>query len=148
MQYWFYHLEKSTLEAAIAPLLEKCIAANMRVLIRGENQETLKRLDAHLWTYRDDSWLPHGIEGEIDAAHQPILLTNQSTNANGANALFIIENAPLGDISGIERGFYMIDGNDHNLVTLARKEYKAAKENGHDISYWQQSESGKWEKKA
>lgn len=148
MQYWFYHLEKSTLEAAIVPLLEKCIAAEMRVIIRCENLETLKRLDNFLWTYRENSWLPHGIEGDCDASKQPILLTSEPVNSNGAEALFIIENAPLGETAGIERGFYMIDGNDHNLVTLARKEYKAAKEAGHDVSYWQQSESGKWEKKA
>lgn len=148
MQYWFYHLENSTLEAALVPLLEKCRAANMRSLIRVQNMDTLKKLDQYLWTYREDSWLPHAISGSgVDDA-QPILLTTEPTNANNATSLFILENAPLGEIDGIERGFYMIDGNNPELVAAARIEYKSAKDKGFDVSYWQQNENGKWEKKA
>jgi DNA polymerase III subunit chi len=149
MQYWFYHLEKTTLEAAIAPLLEKCMQNDWACLVRAQNPQTLIELDKNLWASRPDSWLPHAIENDnCEASEQPILLTQELENNNFAQAIFIVENAPLGDIEGVERAFYFIDGNDNEAVKAARIEFKRAKEEGLDLSYWQQNESGKWEKKA
>lgn len=148
MQYWFYHLERTSAVSALVPLLEKCLANDWACLIRAQNLETLKELDKSLWTFKENSWLPHAIEGEgVEASEQPILLTVLPENNNFAQAVFLLEDAPLGNLEGVERAFYLIDGNDHNLVTKAREEFKRAKTEGFELSYWQQSESGKWEKK-
>ena len=37
-------------------------------------------IDAHLWTYRDDSFRPHGTWRESDVATQPIVLTGLADN--------------------------------------------------------------------
>ena len=58
-EIWFYHLEQSALEAALPPLLEKCLARGWRALVRGGQPERLEALDDLLWTWRDDSFLPH-----------------------------------------------------------------------------------------
>jgi DNA polymerase-3 subunit chi len=42
----------------------------------------------------------------------------------------------------------MFDGRDADAVARARSEWQTAKEKGHDVSYWQQDESGRWQKKA
>lgn len=149
MQYWFYHLEQSSLEAALVPLLEKCLANDWACLIRAKNEETLISLDKSLWTFKENSWLPHAIEkDDIEPTEQPILLTTSNENNNFAQALFLLEDADLGEIEGIERAFYLIDGNNNELVKAARIAYKNAKDNGFDLSYWQQDENGKWGKKA
>lgn len=149
MQYWFYHLERSSIEAAIVPLLEKCLQNDWACLIRAQNASTLNDLDKKIWSFKPDSWLPHAIEGEgVEASEQPILLTTSDENSNFSQAFFILENAPLGDIEGVERIFYLIDGNNEDLVKAARIEYKRAKEEGFELAYWQQNENGKWEKKA
>ena len=41
-------------------------------------------LDTHLWTYRDDSFLPHGTDATEFSADQPILLTAGGDNGNNA----------------------------------------------------------------
>lgn len=149
MQYWFYHLERSSLEAALVPLLEKCLANDWPCLIRARSNETLELLDKSLWTFKENSWLPHAIEKEgIEPTEQPILLTTSVENNNFAQAVFILEDAEIGDIEGIERAFYLIDGNNENMIKAARIAYKNAKDNGFDLSYWQQDENGKWGKKA
>ena len=119
-------------------------------LIRAQNPETLVALDKELWTFQERLWLPHAIEGAegIEPSEQPILLTTSQENNNFAQAVFLLEDAPIGDIDGIERAFYLIDGQDDEKVAAARKTYKAAKEAGFELSYWKQNAAGKWEQVA
>jgi DNA polymerase-3 subunit chi len=145
-ELWFYHLERSDLEQALAPLLEKCRQRGWRALVRGGAPERLEQLDIALWTYRDDSFLPHAREG--DARRQPIWLTSEAGNPNSAQALFVIDGAPCDDLGGFERACALFDGRDAHALELARSQWKRAKEAGVSVSYWRESASGKWEKQA
>jgi DNA polymerase-3 subunit chi len=149
-ELWFYHLERSELERALAPLLEKCLQRGWRALVRGGAPERLDALDAGLWTYRDESFLPHGREGAagVDPARQPVLLTTDGGNPNGAQVLFLIDGAEAGDISGFERACLVFDGRDEDALVSARSRWKEAKENGIVAAYWRESAAGKWEKQA
>lgn len=145
-ELWFYHLERSELEQALAPLLEKCLQRGWRALVRGTSAERLDQLDTALWTYRDDSFLPHAREG--DPARQPIWLTEAPGNPNAAQVLFLVDCADPGDISAFERACILFDGRDEAALVLARSRWKEAKETGTIASYWRESGSGKWEKQA
>jgi DNA polymerase-3 subunit chi len=145
-ELWFYHLERSELERALPPLLEKCLQRGWRALVRGGSAERLESLDTTLWTYRDDSFLPHGRDVDPAPERQPVLLTTQAGNANGAQALFVIDGADPGDISQFERACVVFDGRDSHALDLARSKCKQAKEAGVTASYWRESAAGKWEK--
>ena len=93
-EVWFYHLERASLEQVLPELLEKTLARGWRALVRTGDAEQRARLDAWLWTFRDESFLPHGIAGEATADRQPILLTGGEENVNGAQALFVLDEAP------------------------------------------------------
>src|SRR6185437_734858 len=54
----FYHLQDMTLENVLPPLLEKSLERGWRVVVQSSSEERADALDAHLWTYRDDSFLP------------------------------------------------------------------------------------------
>ena len=144
----FYHLERSTLEAVLPQLLEKTLKRGWTAVVRASSAERVSSLDAHLWTYRDDAFLPHGAEGEGHEEIQPILLTTGTTNPSGANVLFAVDEAGIEDVETYQRCVLMFDGNDADAVAAARVHWKAVKEAGHDATYWQQSEAGRWEKKA
>lgn len=146
-ELWFYHLERSDLEQALPPLLEKCLQRGWRALVRGGSEERLDALDATLWTFRDDSFLPHGRDGR-DAARQPVLLTMSAGNPNGARALFLIDGAEPGDISVFERACLLFDGRDEAALESARSRWKQAKEAGIATSYWRERPNGGWEKQA
>ena len=144
-EFWFYHLERSELERALPPLLEKCLQRGWRAIVRGGADERLDALDATLWTYRDESFLPHGRD---KPERQPVLLTSQGGNPNGAQVVFLIDGADPGDLTGFERACLMFDGRDQVALESARTRWKDAKEAGIIASYWRESASGKWEKQA
>ncbi len=148
-ELWFYHLERSDLERALPPLLEKCQQRGWRALVRGKSPARLETLDVTLWSYKDDSFLPHAVDGAagVDASRQPVLLTANGGNPNNAQVLFLIDGAEPGDISGFERACLVFDGRDEAALVSARSRWKEAKENGIVATYWFESGDGKWEKR-
>jgi DNA polymerase-3 subunit chi len=142
----FYHLTEHTLERALPALLEKCLERDWKVVIQTGSEERLKALDATLWAYRDDSFLPHGAKG--DASDHPIWLTTDTVNPIEAEVRFMVDGAEPGDLSSYVRAIYMFDGHDNDAVLQARARWKVEKEAGHELTYWQQTMSGGWEKKA
>ncbi|RIA56622.1 DNA polymerase III subunit chi [Dichotomicrobium thermohalophilum] len=144
----FYHLERQPLERVLPVLLEKTLERGWRAVVQTASQEYAEALDGHLWTYREDSFLPHGLASEREAPRNPIVLTPDTTNPNSAQVRFVVEGAALPDASQYTRVVLLFDGGDESAVAAARQSWKSAKAAGHDVTYWQQTETGKWEKKA
>jgi DNA polymerase-3 subunit chi len=145
----FYHLQRQPIERVLPTLLEKSLERGWRVVVQAGSDERIEALDAHLWTYRDESFLPHATTREGDAALQPVLLTSNEGNANGAAVRFLVDGAPLPeDAAGYERIVLMFDGEDDEAVAQARAQWSAAKAKGFDATYWQSDESGRWTKRA
>ena len=144
----FYHLTESKLEDALPPLVDKSVERGWRVAI--QLKETVRRdaLDAHLWTYREESFLPHGTDETEQAANQPVLLTVTGDNANQATVRFIVDGAEPPAAGAYERIVFMFDGYDHEQLEGARAQWKKLKGEGHNLTYWQQTPEGRWEKKA
>jgi DNA polymerase-3 subunit chi len=147
-EVWFYHLERTSLDQALPDLLEKTLARGWRALVRSTARERVEHLDGWLWSYRDDGFLPHGLESEPLAERQPILIATSMDNANRANALFLIDGAEAGDIAAFERCVLLFDGRDEAAVATARRRWSAFKAAGHAVSYWRQGETGGWRKEA
>jgi DNA polymerase-3 subunit chi len=144
----FYHLQNQPLERVIPELLEKCLERQWRVVVQLGSEERRDALDAHLWTYRDDGFLPHGMSKDGHAALQPVWLTVDDENPNGANVRFLADGAEAAAIEAYQRVVILFDGNDPDAVDRARASWTKVKGAGHDATYWQQSERGRWEKKA
>ena len=145
----FYHLQGQKLEGVLTPLLEKSLERGWKVIVQGASEERIDALDAHLWTYRDDSFLPHGTWREPEAAAQPVLLTVNEGNPNAANVRFLIDGAPVpGDADAYARIVLVFDGEDEDAVTAARAQWTDAKAKGFEATYWQPDENGRWVKKA
>ena len=147
-EVFFYHLERAPLERVLPQLLEKTLERGWRAVVQASTSERLEALDTLLWTYRDESFLPHGTARDGDAAEQPVFLTTADDNPNDANIRFLVDGADAGDLEAYGRAIYLFDGRDEEAVQRARAQWAAAKDAGHDVTYWQQSESGAWEKKA
>jgi DNA polymerase-3 subunit chi len=148
-EIYFYHLQRQPLERVLPALLEKSLQRGWRVVVQGASEERIEALDAHLWTFRDDSFLPHGTHKQPDAAEQPILLTISDHNPNKADIRFLIEGAPVpDDASPYQRIVLLFDGEDEDAVAAARTHWAQAKERGLDATYWQSDEQGRWVKKA
>ncbi|WP_147080802.1 DNA polymerase III subunit chi [Methylobacterium haplocladii] len=145
----FYHLQRQPLEKVLPSLVEKSRERGWQAAIQVVSEERLAALDDGLWTYSDDSFLPHGTERDPDAATQPVVLTLRETNPNKAAIRFLVEGAPLPpDANDYARICILFDGTDPDALLHAREQWKGAKEQGHTVAYWQQDEGGRWSKKA
>lgn len=144
----FYHLTESRLEDALPPLLEKSLERGWRVSVHLGSEERRSALDAHLWTFREESFLPHGIDTVAHAERQPVLLTLSQEAANAATVRFVADGADLPALEGVERLVLMFDGHDQDQLETARAQWKRLKSDGHELTYWQQTEDRRWQKKA
>jgi len=145
----FYHLRRRPLERALPQLLERSLERGWRVVVQASSEERVDALDAHLWTYSERSFLPHGTWRDAEAAEQPILLTVNDHNPNNANVRFLIDGAPVPqDAPRYDRIVLLFDGEDEDALALARERWTMAKEQGFDVTYWQPDEQGRWVKKA
>ncbi|YBV97981.1 DNA polymerase III subunit chi [Phyllobacteriaceae bacterium JZ32] len=144
----FYHLTESTLEDALPGLVERSLARGWRVVIQTATEERRDALDSHLWTWSDASFLAHGTDREPYPAEQPVILTTTDANPNGATVRFIVEGAEISGAGDYERLVVMFDGHDQEQLERARTQWKALKEEGHQLTYWQQTPDRRWERKA
>jgi DNA polymerase-3 subunit chi len=130
-------------------LLEKSLERGWKVVVQGSTEERLEALDAHLWTYRDDGFLPHGTWREAEAAQQPVLLTPNDGNPNGATVRFLVDRAPLPvDVERYQRIVLLFDGEDDEAVAAARAHWSEVRAKGFEATYWQADEQGRWGKKS
>lgn len=144
----FYHLTESTLEDALPPLVERSLARGWRVVVQLGSDERRDAIDQHLWTFRDDSFVAHGIDRDPHAAEQPVLLTTGQADLNGAHIRFLVDGAEPPALEGYQRAVFLFDGHDQPQLEAARRQWTAQKAAGHTVTYWQQTPDRRWEKKA
>jgi DNA polymerase III subunit chi len=144
----FYHLERQPLDRVLPSLLEKTLERGWKAVVRSGSEQRLEALDLVLWTYREESFLPHGTKKDGHADLQPIYLTTGEEVPNDAGVLFLVDGADTSKFDGFVRIVHMLDGQDNEALALARQQWKAAKAAGCSVTYWQQNRQGRWEKKA
>ena len=144
----FYHLQDMTLENVLPPLLEKSLERGWRVVVQSTSEERTDALDAHLWTYRDDSFLPHATWRASDAAAQPIVLIAEAANPNRANVRFLVDSAALpADSDSYDRLVLVFNGEDGDALAAARSAWTDCKGRGFEVTYWQADERGRWQRR-
>ncbi len=144
VEHWFYHLERSSVAAALPPLLEKARAKGWRAFVRVGSAARLEELDDVLWTYREEAFLPHGRADLPGADRQPVLLSRDATPLNGAELIVQVDGVAAPDLSQAARCVIMFDGEDEVAVHAARQTWKSLKAAGAAMSYWRQAPGGGW----
>ena len=147
----FYHLERRSLDDVLPALVERTLERGQRALIKCESADRAAAIDNLLWTYDEKSFLPHAQIGDGDATRQPALITVEDANPNGASVLFLVGGAaaPAWEASlAFARVALLFDGRDPQALAAARSAWTDAKSAGHDVTYWKESPSGKFEKQA
>ncbi|WP_439499035.1 DNA polymerase III subunit chi [Bosea sp. (in: a-proteobacteria)] len=145
----FFHLQSRPLEQVLPTILERALSRGQKVVVEVSSPERLSALDDHLWTYADASFLPHVAASEPDAAANPVVLTTQAHNPNAAQVRICADGVRIPvALQDYERVVLIFDGDDPDALTAAREDWKTVRASGATASYWQQDETGRWEKKA
>ena len=145
----FYHLQRKTLEQALPPLLPKVLERGLRAVVMAGSDERVEAFNQLLWTWDPAAFLPHGSHRDGSADQQPVWLTAAAENPNRAEVLVLTDGAATGTAGA--GGFTLVcdlfDGNDPAAVAAARGRWRSCKAAGHQLTYWQQSPQGGWERK-
>ena len=147
-EVYFYHLERRSLDDVLPTLLELSLKRGWRAAVQAASEERVEAIDTLLWTYRQESFLPHGTARDGRASLHPIYLTAGDDNPNEAHVRFLVDGAILADASPYVRVAYVFDGRDQDAVASARAAWREAKARGDAVSYWQQDADGRWQQKA
>ena len=140
----FYHLQKWSLEKALPPLVEKVRGAGRRAVLLAGSTARIEALTALLWTHAPDSWLPHGCAADGHAADQPLWLTTEDENPNGAEVLILTDGMDSARKAEYQRCLDLFDGHDPAAVAAARDRWRNCREAGFTLFYWQQTDHGAW----
>lgn len=144
----FYHLQRTTLEGVLPILLERTLERGWRAVVMTRSEERIEALNNLLWTYRNESFLPHGSKSDGNASLQPVWLTEADENPNGANVLFLTDGAVSANVGLFGLCCELFGDSDEETVAAARDRWRTCLEAGHHLTYWQQNETGGWTKKA
>lgn len=150
----FYHLQRARLEGVLPVILERCHQRGERVLVLAGSTERVEALAALLWTYKPDSFLPHGTARDGEAAQQPIYLAaaeaegQMGENPNGANVLILSDGARHPAVGAFRLACELFDGHDEAAVAAAREQWRHYRAGGHTVVYFQQDDGGKWQETA
>ncbi len=148
----FYHLVSRPLEAVLPVMLERALERGWRSVVRGAEPARLEALDHHLWTYRDESFLPHGLAGTATGSPEehPIWLTAGEEMPGERAALFLIDGAAAdwAALPELETVALLFDGTDPGAVEAARGHWRAVVAAGRRAVYWAEEPGGGWTRKA
>ncbi len=140
-----YHLSITPLEKALPGILQKILERDMRAVVLTESGDRVSDLNAKLWTYAQQSFLPHGAAADGFAADQPIWLTEKDgDNPNGAKVLVLVDEIHSQHISNYELACIFLTPTQSDSPSWHKQE--KAWEAEHQLMHFKQDPTGKWQK--
>ncbi len=140
----FYHLTRSPLETVLPRLIGKVLEQTRKAVILAGSDERAEQLSMLLWTSSRDSFLPHGSKADGFPERQPVWLSGEDENPNGADIAFLVDGAKTANPGAYSLCCTLFDGRNGDIVEGARKDWKTWREAGFHLTYWQQDEQGAW----
>lgn len=147
-EFRFHHLERRRVDTALPALLEAALAEGARVVVQAADAAARDALNERLWTYREDSFLPHGGPGDGDPGTQPVFLTETDETPNGASLRVLLNPADAPRFAGdaTPRIVVLFDARDEETMAAARAAWKALRDAEAAPSYWREGDEGEWVK--
>lgn len=139
-------MERRRLDAALPDFLEAALARGARAVVQTRDAAERDALNERLWTFREDSFVPHGAIGDGDPAGQPIFLTQSDETPNGATLRVLLNpaDAPRFATAQAAEIVVMFEARDEDALGAARAAWKALSGAGSAVSYWREGDEGEW----
>ncbi|MGV6801768.1 MAG: DNA polymerase III subunit chi [bacterium] len=145
-EFLFYHLERARLEQVLPDLLEKSLSRNWQAFVLCQTEEQADHIDELLWTYQDNSFLPHGRQGN----GHPVLISVSAEIPPATDIVFLTYGTivSLEVLDRLQRCIVIFDAADEPAMQTAREFWREVKDSKAIATYWRQSAQGKWEKQS
>tara|TARA_Y100001001_G_scaffold108977_1_gene106722 strand:+ start:396 stop:824 length:429 start_codon:yes stop_codon:yes gene_type:complete len=133
MQVFFHYFEKTSgrdLLVYICRLVEKGYKQGSKpIYIHFDSENEAKEFDSLLWTFRQESFIPHTLLGHPEQEKTPVIIGWDTNQIETAEALInVSQDIPRASKSTSK--IHEIVGNDENKKNKAREKWKAYKANG------------------
>ena len=145
-QIIFYSTAPLQVEKTLFALLEKSLEKGNKSLLLFKDKEKCLSINEQLWTYKQNSFLPHISEDDkiYDDIDVPVYLSTKNENPFKAELLFSIDGFLPDNIDHFERVIIIIDINDELLHEIYKNYYLDINENFEDIVFYKSDDNGKW----
>ncbi len=130
--YLLAESEAEELSLLACRLLEKAYSRGHRVFVYCSNQQEAERLDELLWTFKDNSFIPHNLQGEGPEPPPPIQIGYQN-EPRGFNDILINLNSEIPNFHSRFRRIIEIVANNENAKEISRAHYREYRANKYEI---------------
>ncbi len=113
-------------------LADKVYEQGRRIYIHAGSQAEAEFLDRLLWTFRENSFIPHGIAGQADPAVTPVLVGHGPAPALEEDVLINLAPGVPDFFSRFSRVAEIID-RDEQVKLQGRQRYRFYKERGYPL---------------
>lgn len=117
-------------------LVERIRGQDLRILIHCPDRDAARHLDRLLWTYREDSFLPHGLVDSSDIALTPVLISADGRPASEDQVLINLATEVPGFLDRFARVCEPID-HDPVIRAAGRARYRLYRERGYQLEHHQ-----------
>lgn len=114
-------------------LIEKAYRNQHRIYVHTENQNDAHFMDELLWTYKEDSFLPHHILGEGPEPAPPIQIGVDQVPAKQRDIMLNLGNKVPSFFTQFSRILEIVP-HDTEAQTVAREKYRHYRSCGYDIN--------------
>lgn len=132
----FYILEEASGQTSLqfaCKLIEKAWADQQQVYIHTHSREEAERLDTLLWTYRDDSFLPHNLYQATDDLPPPIQIGFAEPPKHHQNLLLNLNQEIPAFYKQFSRIIEIVFSDPH-VQQLARERYRHYRDQGCELN--------------
>ena len=142
---YFYNSSHRNVVADTSWLIEKLFKEKNRILVFCKDLETVEVIDAFLWAYKEDGYVPHSIATKEKSSVCPILITSDIHKEYDHNVLLALSGVLIEekDWRKFSRAYYFFDDQENKEKANAREMWKSFSSLNIVCKYWI-NKANKW----
>ena len=132
----FVEVTASRMEMQACEIAERIYAEGDRLLIVAIDEEQAARLDDLLWTYKPDTFVPHGLWKSMDnEPAQPVIITTQKERVPGIASLLTMDYCPVEMVQQFSQVIHVVVVDNQERLEASRRYWTLLKDAGFSLSH-------------
>ena len=132
----FVETSARRMEMRACEIAQENYAQGKRVQIVVVDQEQAERLDDLLWTFKPDSFVPHGLWlGSSDEPEQPVVITSRDEAVKGMDCLVMIGYSDVDLVRQFSHVFHLVVTDNQERLDNSRRYWTLLKDAGFSLRH-------------
>ncbi len=127
----FIEVTTSRIEMRACQIAERIYLEGGKLQIIAANLQQAVRLDDLLWTFRPDSFVPHGFfGGEKDELLPPVVITTEQEKIPDFESLLMLDYCPVETVAQFSQAIHLVIADNRERLAASRDYWIQLKEAG------------------